>query len=534
LKIGLPLRHLQFFGDRRVSIESVRRYFGLAAAVILFMSCRGDAATVTEPPPPAPPPPPPPTGPPGLKVVAGSGVIDTVDAQPAQAIVVEVRDAAGKAISGAIVRFQSRPPSDPTRQSEGAIFVCALTVPVCSGSQFVADTTDVDARAKAIVRLGTVAGKAVVRVTVPELGLEDSATFTVNPGAPARMILSPRDTGLDIGGTFTIQGRAADRYRNARSEVPTFFVGTGGAVTLDAASNLVTARDMGTYAVYAHLGDLTDSASVRVLPTGRLLVWSPEAAAVRLVDINGKNEQTLITSVGSDFGVFPRFTRSRQGITLHSATQISWVGPSTDAIVLDTTGTPRRDISGFSRIIAIRQTDDGNVMVVGRRAGDPGWYAVFRVTADNTITLLRTLEGFSDIYGSVDINYDGNRVAYVDGNRLVVVDVSTGALTTLADAGRSPRWSVQGDRLAYLLPATCPGQLDGRAFVINADGSGGKALPDSCFSPGLGWSPDGKFVIGRMGLGGLRIVRVSDGMAVQFVFFFGGFQFNDYYQPDWR
>lgn len=254
---------------------------------------------------------------------------------------------------------------------------------------------------------------------------------------------------------------------------------------------------------------------------------------MRLVNINGKDEQTLITSVGSDFGVFPRFSRTRQGITLHSATQQSSFGPSRDAIVLDTTGTPRRDIIGFSSIIAVRQTDDGNVMVVGRRSGDPGWYGVFRVTADNTITLLRTLEGFSDIYGSVDITYDGNRVAYIDGNGLAILDVSTGALTKLAIAARSPRWSVQGDRLAYLVPATCLGELDGLAYVINADGSGGKALTGSCFSPGLGWSPDGKYVIGRAGFLALRIVRASDGMAVIFTFVSGG-QFIDYYQPDWR
>jgi hypothetical protein len=210
------------------------------------------------------------------------------------------------------------------------------------------------------------------------------------------------------------------------------------------------------------------------------------------------------------------------------------VGPSTDAIVLDTTGTPRRDIMGFSSIIAVRQTDDGNVTVVGRLSGDPGWYGVFRVTADNTITLLRTLAGFSDIYGSVDITYDGNRVAYIDGNGLAVLDVSTVALTNLVSAARSPRWSVQGDRLAYLVPATCPGELDGLAFVINPDGTGGKPLTDSCFSPGLAWSPDGQYVIGRAGEGlAFRIVRVSDGMPVFFRFVSGG-QFIDYYQPDWR
>jgi len=514
-----------------VSTEPARRYFALAALVFFFASCGG----ATEPPPP--PPPEPPAGTPGLTIVVGAGVTDTVDAEPVQALVVEVRDAQGKIVLGAPVRFQSRPPSDPTRQSEGAVFVCALTATTCAGSQFVADTTDISGRAQALIRLGTVPGKAIILVTVPERGLADSATFTVTVGAPARILVSPQDTTIDIGSSVTIQAVAADRHSNTRSEVPTLSTGAGSAATVDAASNVVTGVDMGTQAVYARLGALTDSAVMRVRPTGRLLVWLPTLALVRLMDINGKAQLTVVGNVGSDYGAFPRFGPNRQGITLHSAMS-SYVGPSRDAIVVDTTGNPRRDISGFSNIIAVRQTDDGNVMVVGRRAGDPGWYAVFRGTADNTITLLKTLDGFSDVYGGVDITYDGKRVAYVDGNALAVLDVSTGALTILDNAGRGPRWSVQGDRLVYLSPSNCQNGVDnnnGVATVVNADGSGRRVFGNFCFSPGLGWSPDGKYIIGRDRDGlALRIVRVSDGMDVFMRYRDADTFFIDYYQPDWR
>jgi hypothetical protein len=518
-----------------MSTPSARRYFALAALVIFFTGC-GDRAT--EPPPPPPPPPEPPAGTPGLTIVAGAGVTDTVDAEPVQALVVEVRDTRGKIASGAVVRFQSRPPSDPTRQSEGAVFVCALTAVTCFGSPFVADTTDLAGRASAVIRLGTVPGKAVVLVTVPDLGLADSATFTVTVGAAARIIVSPQDTTIDIGSTVTVQAVAADRRGNARSEAPALSTASGSAVTVDAASNVVTGRDMGTQAVYARLGQVTDSAVMRVRPTGRLLVWSPALAIVRLMDINGKNQQTVVANVGSDYGAFPRFGPSRQGLTLHSAAS-SYAGPSRDAIVIDTTGSPRRDISGFNSIIAVRQTDDGNVMVVGRRTGDPGWYAVFRITADNTITLLKTLDGFSDIYGSVDITYDGKRVAYIDGNALAVLDVSTGALTILDGAARGPRWSVQGDRLVYLTsPSSCPDNLntlDGLPTVINTDGSGRRVLGNFCFSSGLGWSPDGKYIVGRAGGGyALGIVRLSDGMDVFMRYRDPDTFFIDYCQPDWR
>jgi hypothetical protein len=56
------------------------------------------------------------TGPEGatVRIVAGSGVTDTIDARPAQALVVEVRDAGGQLVSGHVVRYESVPIS-PTQ-----------------------------------------------------------------------------------------------------------------------------------------------------------------------------------------------------------------------------------------------------------------------------------------------------------------------------------------------------------------------------------------------------------------------------------
>lgn len=507
---------------RNLCVKSlaVRRYFLLITLVHFVASCDGA------------------TGPSGNKpsvtVVAGAGVTDTIEAQLAQALVVEVRGAGGRLVSGALVRFESRPPSDPAQQFESAVYVCQLSAQTCFSS-FLADTTDRTGRVKAVIRLGTVAGKAVVRLTVPEFGVQDSATFTVTPGAPARIVLSPRDTTLDIGGTVTIQTHTADRHANARSEVATLSAGAGDAVTVSPASNTVTARDMGTQSVYAQFGAVKDSAIVRVLPAGRLVVWSPSLQVVRLVNINGKDERTLLTNVASEFGVFPRFDPTRQRVTLHMGS--SPFGPHSNAIVLDTTGAARRDVMGFTVILAVRQTDDGNLMVVGARSIAVDAYHLYRVTADNTITMLATLTGFFGADAGVDIAFDGNRVAYIAGGSLNVLDVSTGVTTTLDHSVRAPRWSVQGDRLVYLVPSNCFFDPEGGvATVINPDGSGRRILADSCFSPGLSWSPDGKYVIGRSipdFAPYLRIVRVSDGADV-LARFVSGNTVMDYFQPDWR
>ncbi len=43
--------------------------------------------------------------------------------------------------------------------------------------------------------MGLIAGPGVVRLTVPELGLADSATYTITPGAPAAVHAVDADTG---------------------------------------------------------------------------------------------------------------------------------------------------------------------------------------------------------------------------------------------------------------------------------------------------------------------------------------------------
>ncbi len=113
---------------------------------------------------------------------------------------------------------------------------------------------------------------------------------------------------------------------------------------------------------------------------------------------------------------------------------------------------------------------------------------------------------------------------------------SAPARRTVRQAG--PRWSVEGDRLAYLSPSDCQNGVDnnnGVATVINVDGSGRRVLGNFCFSPGVSWSPDGKYVIGRASEGlALRIVRVADGMDVYMRYRDPDNFFADYYQPDWR
>ena len=481
---------------------------------------------------------------PGVRVVAGAGVADTIDAQLSQALVVEVRGQNGALASGVAVRFEPDAILEPFgTYYDPLVRVCVYSELDCAGLGLVATrTTDAHGRAQVTLKMGRFAGRAVVRVVVPELGLADSATFTITPGAPAIVRAVGADPELDIGGTATLSGRVMDRYGNARPEKTTLSAGPGSAITLNPSTGTVTGREMGIQWVLMRYNALVDSGRVRVVPPGRLLVWAGSEGSVRLVNINGSAERTIVTNVALNDDAFPQFDPTRQRITLHVASETYGI-PNT-LIVIDTTGASRRDIGpaiGFSTILATRYLTGGTVLVVAARDSDsshPG-FSLWRVATDNTITFVVALPGLVRTHGGADVSHDGTRVAYISSssspNELRLLDVASGATTLLDTNANSPRWSAQDDRIVYLsTPTNSYNDGNGAATVINTNGSGRKVLDHAVFSPGMSWSPDGVYVVGRDYYSGLRLVRVSDGVAVDLKFPAGSVCCHDYFQPDWR
>jgi len=481
----------------------------------------------------------PPFGP-ALRIVLGGGVTDTVDAHVLP-LVVEVRDQSGKPDSRSLVRFESQTVSNPPNPLfDAGVFVCP--VPPCPAGLFAAsvDSTDAQGRATAGVRLGHKAGKWFVRITAPELGLADSVSYTVMPGAPAGVRALIADTALDLGEKTTVQGRVVDRYENVRTESTTLTPGTAAAVTIEPATSTVTARDVGTQWVFPRFNDFYDSTRIRVLPSGRLLVWSALEKVVRLVDINGRNERTILSNIWSALGANAQFDPTRRRITLQNASDPGGTNGNPDEIiVVDTTGAPRRDLGsalGFDGIMTTRQTADGTLFVVARRSSDashPDW-SLWRVDADNSITFLAYLPDVAPYNGGADISHTGSKVVFAANTAtfppdIYVMDVASGS-TKLIDKGFSPRWSPQDDWFAYLTAI----DGTGTAIVANTNGTIRISLGSETFSQGFGWSPDGKYVIGHSAEGNeLQIVRFADGAQVT-IFFRSPTGFHDYSQPDWR
>src|SRR5207245_1427530 len=105
-----------------------------------------------------------------VRAVLGSGITDTVDAQPVQALIVEVRGSGGIiAPAGTLVRFDALPvsPGPGYPFSQPAVYLCELAATSCGPSPFgfssppvTSETTDDHGRVKVLVRLGPVAGRA--------------------------------------------------------------------------------------------------------------------------------------------------------------------------------------------------------------------------------------------------------------------------------------------------------------------------------------------------------------------------------------
>ncbi|MCC7053850.1 MAG: hypothetical protein IT355_11330 [Gemmatimonadaceae bacterium] len=515
----------------------------IATATALLSACRGDSSTA-----PTPVPPPTATVKPGLKILAGAGATDTINAQPLQSLVVEVRGPDSLPARGTVVRFEVQRTTDTTRRGYATMHACSVSEPVCGqfpGADWqsvASDTVDAKGKVSALLRFGTIAGRAVVRIVVPDFAYSDSAIYTVTPGAAAAVRLAGATTMLSIGRTKSMRGAIVDRWGNLRSELPTVSSTSGSALSLDATTGAATGLALGTETVYASFGTLKDSTIVTVVPQGRLLVWSASNGSVRMIDIDGTDARTVISSVGSDLGTFPQFDQARQQVTLHRGT-FSTGGPATVIVVIDTSGVAKREISSgvLGNVYAQRRMADGSIRVVAGVTGFPDG-TLSSILPDGTVVQLLNLPGMLDIYGGADISPDGSKVAYLTagarGAELRALDVATAAGVTLAPAARAPRWSASGDRVAYLDPTSINGfGLDGTLNVVNADGSGWRLINAAGFSPGLSWSPDGTYVIGRNNIGALQVTRVSDGVAVRLQLgdpAFNNGTFDDLFQPDWR
>jgi Tol biopolymer transport system component len=440
----------------------------------------------------------------GLRIEAGGDVTDTIGVALTQALVVQVREPGGALDRGAVVRFTALPNDSVPWAS--AIAVAQLNSQYFSG--FVSDSTDADGRAAVLVELGSVAGKAGIVITVPELGLSDTAWYTVQPGRPAQLALGVRDTVVMQGAAWNIGVRVSDRDGNPLSadSVTYASINSGATVT---ASGHVTAVSDGRAGIAVQFGTAHDTSWASIVPSGVLVAVVP-GSAVYLMNLDGTGRKTLTGIV--DWSVFPQWSPDGTRITIYEGNPYG--DARLTAVALD--GTRTSLVAGPNSLLGglawARPDMNGLLYFAGPRA-DNGAMTVWRMNADGTG--LVKLGSPTDSY---DFTHpapspDGKTVLYdVDPQGIMAIDIASLTVHALGLQGVFPVYSPDGAHITY---------VSGSALMVaNSDGTNSRTLWGSSGTAVMApsWSADGKWILAPQPGAGAALVRVSDGVVLPLPF----------------
>jgi hypothetical protein len=452
---------------------------------------------------------------------SGAEVSDTVFASLADPLVVAVVGDDGAPVPGAVVRFQAVPLSGTRDPWWGTTWISLGDSVTRADQRFIFDTTDSNGRAKVWVQFGAVAGSGtMLTINVPALGMDATATFTIQPGSPAGVTVAPHDSAMYVGQSYTLRGTVVDEWGNPRTDPISYHAATtSAAVDLDATGTM-TAREIGRSYAVVTAGTWRDSAWVSVVPHGRF-------AAARAHRVSGDTAFLAVMNFdGSDARRFP--------IRYWADPNADWA-PSGTNLVIEAGGEPGEaaahialfDLDGTTHPIVDPalglqgqfypqySTDGAWIYFTGGPPGLQGHTELWRVHPDGTgAERIGEPAGYYEGDTHPSPSPDGHRVVFTTdrfkccyGLTIRVLDVATGAIDSLGAQngkplpGLTPRWSpVDDDLIVY-------GNANDRytnvyaltLYAMRPDGIDRHAItpPDVAVRPSFDWSPDGKWIIAQ-------------------------------------
>ncbi|HET6763854.1 MAG TPA: hypothetical protein VFH27_09275 [Longimicrobiaceae bacterium] len=434
---------------------------------------------------------------PGVKVISGAGAADSVEAT-IPSLVMEVRGPDSRVAAGAQVVLQA--PADNSYTGY------ALLLGSAGGglSSRLQPTADSKGRVTVRVRLGTIAARVPLAVSVPALGLSDTVWVTINAGAAARVSLAPHDTAALVGNAFPLRPVVQDRWGNPRPDTVALTPG-GGPVGLTGVSVAGTAVGRGY--VVGRYGGAVDTAWVSVVPDGQIAAYEPPAltSGDRQTVVRPGRVVTFRTD-GSNFRVLVSGNADFIPFGFGEGMQPSWAPSGTALAYVDDGKLWETDLAGQARMVY-----SGAIPVVNEYAPqyspDGGWiyftqgtfgsqHTFARVRRDGTgvVQVSPSLDWGIEVMPSPDpsgsfIAFQTNRATNspVDFT-LRTLRVSTRVVTALDVPGTSPHWSPDGAWIAYR-------GNDSKLRKIHPDGSAGQAVGDVGLLPAFSWSPDGSWIV---------------------------------------
>ena len=429
---------------------------------------------------------------PGLTLVSGYNLSDTATAQPAQALVVEVRDGKGAIVPrGTIVRFTGVGDS----YLEAEMTVEALTSAYFD--TFATGETDGAGRAAVLLQMGRRAGPARIAISVPTLNLQDTARYTVLPGQPSAVLLMPSDTAMYARGTYTIRGGVVDQFNNVRSD-PVAYTASSPGVSVSSAG-AVTASTMGLYTLTATAGGLSGVSVVTVVPQGTVVAlvnrWYGDGLRIVTFNLDGSGFRDVVGVVDGGIGPRPRwvpgsstiiYTNLVDGLqqmrTVDASGNVSTFFPSAPATM---THQAEPSPSASAPVLYFSAYDS--------RCSNYA-YCLFRSSIDGANPeLLNNVVGPGESDPHPSASPDGSKVAFVtSGAQIKVFDYTTKTVSAWSVTGNHPTWSPDGMQIAYTA------QYGGALHLVNADGTHQRVISSASRSYSVApaaWSPDSKWLI---------------------------------------
>jgi hypothetical protein len=455
----------------------------LAALVLLCIAltyaCGGGGADTTQPPPAPPTTPTPAVDRTTLGIISGAGQTDTIHAVLPQPLVVEIRDSIGAPVSSRTVIFTTIGVSvGPVGQQ---IFGISMST-----------VTDSTGRAQCRVKLGGTAGLEALTVGIGGSVVTGTVFFTATHGAPALFTLSPRDTAVPPGGSYTLKVvEITDRGGNPLLGLVPTFSATGASVSADGLVTVPNTSPLRAKVVVSYQ-NASDTAKVSVYPRIPMVIArqdmgdaSGNLPGSSVVRINSDGTGSTLLTRTTDVSISPSSVAATPSVVYYRG------DPSVNSKlwVVQPNGAPRLLLPGQSRTEAWpRLSFDGNWVYFAR-----DMKSLWRVRIDGTGLDSLTSFATNRSYQAPAISPDGRSVAIEDSSGLQIVDVTTKAKRTLPITCTSPSYSPDGTSIA------CASPVD--VFVMRTDGSGRRVVAtfgefggQDGYS-GTDWSPDGKWLL---------------------------------------
>jgi hypothetical protein len=442
-------------------------------------------------------------------------VSDTADAWLEEILEVVVRDSDGRPIVGEVVRFASV----PYDFAPGRLATWVGEKRGGDGAALHAVKTNSRGVARAAVRLGPLAGEARVRVTVPALGAELFASYEVEPGAVHRLQL-PSEMVISPGQRYVPAVMAVDRHGNQRTDPVEFRAGWPGVRVVG--GEVAAGEGYGRGHLIASWGELTDTLRVTVVPAGRIAAVLADVGALQkeLVAQRSDGTERRVITAGRHLA-WPSWS------PLDSTLVFSF-GPLhfiKHLHLTDVSGSIRRLISmdlGLDEETEPRFGADGAWIYFTAAPPALQGGALWRVRTDGSEVerLSSDPTGYYPGDYSPSPSPDGQQITYVSyhegdkGPRVSIRALATGTPRSLDIPGETPRWSPDGEWIAYITTEQYP---QGEIRRMRPDGSDDQPVSgkNQRYGGGLDWSPDGEWIIAHsLDRRILEVIHVATGLTL--------------------